>query len=107
MSWVEWFATGILARCIAQTTHKNKLFPAGSPAPISVTPRKRKQKAVRKTRCKTCVTKTREEGGIELPHGALEQIQVAAITGVCQHELTSRPLCGVQLQFVLRRGISS
>jgi hypothetical protein len=57
-------------------------------------PRKR-QKPVRPERCDTCVTKTRAEGGIELRTGALEEIQAAAITGVCQecHGDDNRTLC--------------
>lgn len=46
--------------------------------------RKRKQKPVRNERCATCVTKPQSEGGIYLRPGALEQIQAAAIRGICQ-----------------------
>jgi hypothetical protein len=57
-------------------------------------PRKR-QKPVRATRCDTCVTKPQAEGGIELRPGVREDIQAAAITGVCQecHGDDNRTLC--------------
>jgi hypothetical protein len=53
------------------------------PVTIARMPRKRRQKPVRNERCATCVTKTQAEGGIYLRPGALEQIQAAAINGIC------------------------